>query len=71
VDLIPKLYREQPAGRTTDAVVLWKSATGTVAWKPLTGKGDHRSLASAHALGIILVHRKIPIKKSTKQVLFS
>ena len=31
-----KLYLERSAGRTTEAVVLWKSATETAAWKTLT-----------------------------------
>jgi len=31
-----KLYLEWSAGRTTEAVVLWKSATETAAWKTLT-----------------------------------
>jgi len=31
-----KLYQERSAGRTTEAVVLWKSATETSAWKTLT-----------------------------------
>lgn len=36
MDLIPKLYQEQSAGRTTEAIVLWKLATEIAAWKPLT-----------------------------------
>ena len=31
-----KLYLERSAGRTTEAIVLWKSATETAAWKTLT-----------------------------------
>ena len=31
-----KLYQERLAGRTTEAIVLWKSATETAAWKTLT-----------------------------------
>ena len=31
-----KLYQERAAGRTTEAIVLWKSATETAAWKTLT-----------------------------------
>ena len=31
-----KLYLEQSVGRTTEAIVLWKSATETAAWKTLT-----------------------------------
>jgi len=31
-----KLYLELSAGRTPEAVVLWKSATETAAWKTLT-----------------------------------
>ncbi len=31
-----KLYQERSAGRTTEAIVLWKSATETSAWKTLT-----------------------------------
>jgi hypothetical protein len=31
-----KLYQEKDAGRTLDAIVLWKSATETAAWKTLT-----------------------------------
>jgi len=31
-----KLYQERSAGRTTEAIVLWKSATETAAWKTLT-----------------------------------
>jgi hypothetical protein len=31
-----KLYQERTAGRTTEAIVLWKSATETSAWKTLT-----------------------------------
>jgi len=31
-----KLYLEWSAGRTTEAIVLWKSATETSAWKTLT-----------------------------------
>ncbi|MDO9036569.1 MAG: hypothetical protein Q7U51_15395 [Methanoregula sp.] len=31
-----KLYLEWSAGRTTEAIVLWKSATETAAWKTLT-----------------------------------
>jgi hypothetical protein len=31
-----KLYQEWSAGRTTEAIVLWKSATETAAWKTLT-----------------------------------
>src|SRR5512137_2821532 len=31
-----KLYHERAAGRTTEAIVLWKSATETAAWKTLT-----------------------------------
>jgi hypothetical protein len=31
-----KLYLERTAGRTTEAIVLWKSATETAAWKTLT-----------------------------------
>ena len=31
-----KLYQEELAGRTTEAIVLWKSATETAAWKTLT-----------------------------------
>jgi hypothetical protein len=31
-----KLYQERSAGRTTAAIVLWKSATETAAWKTLT-----------------------------------
>jgi hypothetical protein len=31
-----KLYQERSAGHTTEAVVLWKSATETAAWKTLT-----------------------------------
>jgi hypothetical protein len=31
-----KLYQEHSAGRTTEAVVLWKSASETAAWKTLT-----------------------------------
>ena len=31
-----KLYQELSASRTTEAVVIWKSATGTAAWKTLT-----------------------------------
>jgi len=31
-----KLYQERSACRTTEAIVLWKSATETAAWKTLT-----------------------------------
>lgn len=31
-----KLYQERAAGRTAEAIVLWKSATETSAWKTLT-----------------------------------
>jgi hypothetical protein len=31
-----KLYQERLAGRTVEAIVLWKSATETAAWKTLT-----------------------------------
>jgi len=31
-----KLYQERSAGRTSEAIVLWKSATETAAWKTLT-----------------------------------
>ena len=31
-----KLYQERLAGRTTEAIVVWKSATETSAWKTLT-----------------------------------
>jgi hypothetical protein len=31
-----KLYQERSAGRTTEEIVLWKSATETAAWKTLT-----------------------------------
>ena len=31
-----KLYLERSAGRTTEAIVLWRSATETAAWKTLT-----------------------------------
>ena len=31
-----KLFQERAAGRTTEAIVLWKSATETAAWKTLT-----------------------------------
>jgi hypothetical protein len=31
-----KLYLERFAGRTTEAIVVWKSATETAAWKMLT-----------------------------------
>jgi len=31
-----KLFLERAAGRTTEAIVLWKSATETAAWKTLT-----------------------------------
>jgi len=31
-----KLYQERSAGRTKEAIVLWKSATETAAWKTLT-----------------------------------
>jgi len=31
-----KLYLERAAGRTSEAIVLWKSATETAAWKTLT-----------------------------------
>ena len=31
-----KLYQERLAARTTEAIVLWKSATETAAWKTLT-----------------------------------
>ena len=31
-----KLYQERAAGRTMEAIVLWKSATETAAWKTLT-----------------------------------
>ena len=31
-----KLYQERLAGQTTEAIVLWKSATETAAWKTLT-----------------------------------
>jgi hypothetical protein len=31
-----KLYQERLVGRTTEAIVLWKSATETAAWKTLT-----------------------------------
>ena len=31
-----KLYQERSTGRTTEAIVLWKSATETAAWKTLT-----------------------------------
>jgi hypothetical protein len=31
-----KLYQERAAGRTMEAIVLWKSATETSAWKTLT-----------------------------------
>ena len=31
-----KLYLERAAGRITEAIVLWKSATETAAWKTLT-----------------------------------
>ena len=31
-----KLYLELSEGRTTEAIVLWKSATETAAWKTLT-----------------------------------
>jgi hypothetical protein len=31
-----KLYLELSAGRTTEPIVLWKSATETAAWKTLT-----------------------------------
>ena len=31
-----KIYQECSAGRTTEAIVLWKSATETSAWKTLT-----------------------------------
>ncbi|MCX5842199.1 MAG: hypothetical protein NT022_00340, partial [Deltaproteobacteria bacterium] len=31
-----KMYKERAAGRTTEAIVLWKSATETAAWKTLT-----------------------------------
>ena len=30
-----KLYQERSAGRTTEAIVVWKSATETAAWKTL------------------------------------
>ena len=30
------MYQERLAGRTTEAIVLWKSATETAAWKTLT-----------------------------------
>ena len=31
-----KLYQERSAGRTTEAIVLWKSATETATWKTQT-----------------------------------
>ena len=31
-----KLYQERSEGRTTEGIVLWKSATETAAWKTLT-----------------------------------
>ena len=31
-----KLFQERLAGRTTEAIVVWKSATETAAWKTLT-----------------------------------
>jgi len=30
------MYQERSAGRTMEAIVLWKSATETAAWKTLT-----------------------------------
>ena len=31
-----KLYQKLSAGRTTEAIIVWKSATETAAWKTLT-----------------------------------